>query len=256
MTSRRQAGNVRVVAHRGASTVAPENTLPAFYAAVARKAQSIELDVHFTLDRKLVVIHDYDVERTTNGSGLLFELESDYVRSLDAGSWFGCQFSRVRVPFLDEVLDIPNVGFEIELKGSTQEFATALVASVRSRHLLDRVEFTSFHIPLLLRLKSDLPEARIGLFARSRPEWVSDGLYQHLVVGDATAGKFEVAHIPITYVTTSLVEQLANEGIWVHAADVNSPQDLDRAITAGVQQLSTDDMALVKPLIDRGRIDL
>ena len=77
-----------------------------------------------------------------------------------------------------------------------------------------------------------------------------------LVVGNAIAGRFDVAHVPTAYVSASLVEQLAKEGIWVHAADVNTPQAAARVIAAGVQQLSTDDVALVKPVIGSGSVSL
>jgi glycerophosphoryl diester phosphodiesterase len=111
------------------------------------------------------------------------------------------------------------------------------------------VEFTSSSIPLLLCLKRDLPQARIGLFARMRPEWITHAVYAHLILGDVVLGKFDVMHVPVSYVAADLVERLVDKGISVHAADVNNADDIVRAVAAGVQRLSTDDVALVKRLI-------
>src|SRR5690349_72727 len=94
------------VAHRGYSTVAPENTLPAFAAAVRAGATVVEFDVRATRDGVPVVIHDRTVNRTTNGAGRIWDLTYDEVAALDAGSWFGAGFTGLRVPSLAETLDL------------------------------------------------------------------------------------------------------------------------------------------------------
>jgi glycerophosphoryl diester phosphodiesterase len=99
---------LQIIAHRGASGIAPENTMPAFEAAVAAKADYIELDVHLSKDNVVIVMHDYSVDRTTNGTGLIAELDSDYIETLDAGEKFGAQFKGTKVPFLEEVIQTIN----------------------------------------------------------------------------------------------------------------------------------------------------
>ncbi|MBK9290517.1 MAG: glycerophosphodiester phosphodiesterase [Bacteroidetes bacterium] len=93
-----------VIAHRGASGSAPENTLAAVSKAMEIGADLIEIDVHLTRDRQLVVIHDYTVDRTTNGTGKIKDLDFNTIRELDAGSWFSKEFAGEMVPTLDEVL--------------------------------------------------------------------------------------------------------------------------------------------------------
>src|SRR5215213_4700199 len=95
---------VQVLAHRGASAYAPENTLAAFRLAIEQRADWLELDVQQTKDGHLVVFHDLRMERTTNGSGALRDLTLDQVRQLDAGSWFGPRFAGERVPTFEEVV--------------------------------------------------------------------------------------------------------------------------------------------------------
>jgi len=95
-----------VVAHRGASRYAPENTLAAFRLALDQGARAVECDVRRTRDERLVVIHDATVDRTTDGSGLVSALPLETVRSLDAGRWFGAEYGGERVPLLEEVLSL------------------------------------------------------------------------------------------------------------------------------------------------------
>ncbi|EOL48773.1 glycerophosphodiesterase [Enterococcus phoeniculicola] len=96
----------QVMAHRGSSGTRPENTLPAFSEAVRAEADGIELDVHLTKDQVLVVMHDEEVDRTTNGQGRIREMTLAEIKTLNAGSWFDKEFSAARVPTLKEVLDL------------------------------------------------------------------------------------------------------------------------------------------------------
>ena len=93
-------------AHRGDCKSAPENTLPAIQSAVAKHAPMIEFDVQATKDGQLVIMHDGDVKRTTNGKGKVDELTFTEIRLLDAGKWFGPQFAGTRVPTPRELLEV------------------------------------------------------------------------------------------------------------------------------------------------------
>ena len=121
-------------AHRGAMATHPENTLPAFQAAIDAGAHMIEFDVQLTKDNELVVIHDLSVDRTTDGSGRVAGLNFAEIRQLDAGSWKSPEFKGERVPTLDEVLEIMpvNIWLNIHLKGEDE--AGALVAEKVREH--------------------------------------------------------------------------------------------------------------------------
>jgi glycerophosphoryl diester phosphodiesterase len=107
-----------VVAHRGASGSAPENTLAAFARAIADGAHALELDARLTADRKVVVFHDNTLSRTTDGRGRVSGSSSSSIRRLSAGAWFSEEFAPERVPFLEEVLDLAagRAGVNVELK--------------------------------------------------------------------------------------------------------------------------------------------
>src|SRR5262247_3042575 len=93
-----------IIAHRGASSYAPENTIAAFDLALQMGAHHLELDVHLTCDDHLVVIHDDAVDRTTNGTGPVASQTLAVLQMLDAGAWFGEAFAGARIPTLADVL--------------------------------------------------------------------------------------------------------------------------------------------------------
>jgi glycerophosphoryl diester phosphodiesterase len=121
-----------VIAHRGASSYAPENTIAAFDLALQMGARHLELDVHLTRDDYLVVIHDDTVDRTTNGTGPVASQTFAALQGLDAGTWFGEAFVGVRIPTLAEVLTRyqGRMHLHIELKGLTTHLPQRTVDTV------------------------------------------------------------------------------------------------------------------------------
>lgn len=109
---------IEVVVHRGANHLAPENTLPSAYAALAHGATWIELDVRKSKDGVLYNLHDETLDRTTNGKGALADMNSEEVDQLDAGSWFGKEYAGTHVPRIAEMLDSlygkANVFFDVK----------------------------------------------------------------------------------------------------------------------------------------------
>lgn len=125
----------RIIAHRGASAYAPENTLAAFLAAIQLGAEGIELDVHLDKNGELVVIHDPTVNRTTGIDANVNDLTAGELANLDAGSWFSPQFQNEGIPTLEAVLRIlpPGYWVNVEIKyapsqdhGITRKLGTAL----------------------------------------------------------------------------------------------------------------------------------
>ncbi len=112
-----------IIAHRGASGEFPENTLPAFAAAIEAGAQMCELDVQLTRDGAAVVIHDETVDRTTNGTGAVAAMSLAEIRRLDAGVKFGARFAGTRIPTLEEVLTLVRgrCALNVELKSAGVE---------------------------------------------------------------------------------------------------------------------------------------
>lgn len=118
-----RAPGVDVIAHRGASAYAPENTLSAFGLAIDQGADWFELDCTLSADGEVVVIHDDTVDRTTNGSGAVIELTFEQLRELDAGSWKDPKYAGERIPVLDESLNLgrERAGVYVEIKDSDDD---------------------------------------------------------------------------------------------------------------------------------------
>ncbi len=157
-----------IFGHRGASHVAPQNTLAAFRRAAELGADGVELDVHLTAEGIPVVIHDARVDATTDGKGWIAELTLPQVKELDAGAHFAADFAGERVPTLEEVL--AEVGqrliINIELKPSTKSsggLEEAVVAVVRRMGMLERVWFSSFKPYALYWIRQQEPAVPCGL---------------------------------------------------------------------------------------------
>jgi glycerophosphoryl diester phosphodiesterase len=117
----REAGRVHVCGHRGYSLHYPENTLPAFAAAKACGATTIEIDVVLTADTEPIVLHDRTLDRTTDGRGFAADIALEQIRGLDAGARFDPRFAGTRVPTLAEVVDwagAEQIGIFVEIKES------------------------------------------------------------------------------------------------------------------------------------------
>jgi glycerophosphoryl diester phosphodiesterase len=144
-----------VVGHRGAAKVLPENTVKGFRYAIELGVDMVECDVHLTRDNHLIVMHDETVDRTTNGTGPIREMDFAAIRALDAGDG-------EQVPTLDEVLATVQgkVTLLCELKGEGVE--EAAVDAVRRRGMEKEVFFTSFHLERLARVRTLGEEYQMG----------------------------------------------------------------------------------------------
>jgi glycerophosphoryl diester phosphodiesterase len=128
-------GSIVVIAHRGEHRAHPENTLPAFQAAIDAGADFFELDVRTTSDGQLVLMHDSNVDRTTSGTGAIRSMTIEQVRALDAGAKFAAQFAGIKVPTFEEALTLAHgkIGVYVDCKDIAP---SALVAA------LDRTDMT------------------------------------------------------------------------------------------------------------------
>ena len=148
-----------VVAHRGGSSLAPENTLAAFHKALGVGADGIELDVRLTRDGHAAVIHDRWLDRTTTGKGLVGACTLEELKRLDAGSWFGSRFKGERVPTLPEVFEeMPEefpIYVEIKTRGpGTWPLVSKVVDLVRRYGRWESTMVASFNPVALVLLRA------------------------------------------------------------------------------------------------------
>lgn len=156
-----------ILAHRGANLLAPENTMAAFCKAIEIGADGIELDVRMTLDGVPIVIHNSDVDKTTDGHGSVYDIPLHILQKMDAGSWFDEAFKSQSIPTLEEVLD--TIGndtlINIEIKAHHQKksnLAEKVCALVNKMSLTNNVWFSSFNANLLHQTRKYSPKIPNG----------------------------------------------------------------------------------------------
>jgi glycerophosphoryl diester phosphodiesterase len=226
---------VLVIAHRGASGYAPENTLAAFKRALALGATFIETDLQLSRDARFVAIHDDTVNRTTNGTGKVHDLSLADLRRLDAGSWFGSEFTGERIPTLDEILEFSkkhDVVFYLELKpGGSWGGEHALIGALRESQEAARMVVISFDAGILEGLRKIEPTLMTGLLfdgQNDRPleRAVEVGARQLAIRGDL--------------VTPALLTEARKKDLQVVCWTVNQAAHMRLLIDAGVDGIMSD----------------
>jgi len=250
-------------AHRGASARAPENTLEAFQVAVEAGAGGLELDVHMTLDREIVVIHDATVDRTTNGSGAVAKMTLDELRTLDAGYRFSpdgghtypCRGRGLRVPTLAEIYEeFPDVSVNMEIKEGQPGIEEAVAEAIRGAE--ERTLVASSHHAVVRRFRgvsggristgaSRLEIGAFYLLSRLRLEWFVRPAYDALQV--------PVEHEGITLVTPRFLDAAHSRGVRVDVWTINDPDEMRRLLDLGVDVLMTDDPGTLTRLLEERR---
>jgi glycerophosphoryl diester phosphodiesterase len=227
--------SVLVIAHRGASGHAPENTLAAFKRAIALGATFIETDLQLSRDAHFVAIHDDTVNRTTNGQGKVHDLSLADLRRLDAGSWFGSEFSGERIPTLVEILEFSkkhDAVFYLELKPSGSWGGEhALIGALRNSGEIARTIVISFDAGILEALRKIEPTLMTGLLFDGQ---INDPLQRAVEVG---ARQLAVRG---DLVTPALLTEARNRDLQVVCWTVNQPAHMRLLIEAGVDGIMSD----------------
>jgi glycerophosphoryl diester phosphodiesterase len=224
------------IAHRGASALAPENTIAAFERAVELGADAIEFDIHLSRDGELVVIHDDTLDRTTDGSGPVRERRLGELMRLDAGRWFGEGFAGQRIPSLDEVLDrfAGKVALALEIKAGSTFFPgieEKVISALRERAAIDQAAVASFDHYALRRLKEIEPTIRTAALLVGRPVSLS------ALAGPAKADGLA---LEASFVTKTEVEACRASGLQLAVWVVNDPAQMRHFIRLGVDGIITD----------------
>lgn len=231
-----------VAGHRGDADNAPENTLPAVDAAIAAGFDYVEVDVALTVDGTAVLMHDATVDRTTNGTGRLADLEIAEVRALDAGAWFGARFVGTRVPLIEEFLDVlaaSEARALIELKGEwTREAVAALVARIDERGLERRVAASSFDARTLAMVATESTVISRLAILRSVPDDVVGAARSLGVRGIVVKGSAIIAR-------PEVVDELHAAGIRVVVYTFNEDREWRDALSIGVDGIVTDRPAML-----------
>jgi glycerophosphoryl diester phosphodiesterase len=230
---------VQIIAHRGAKRVAPENTLPAFQAALEMGVDGIELDVQCSKDGILVVMHNYTVDATTNGIGPVSDFTADELAQLDAGSYFGPDFARVGVPTLDQVFDLVGDRCQVNVEVKSNDptggpEVDALVATIVRRNLFDQVIVSSFNPISLIKLRWMDDRVRLGLlYSQELPPYLQEAWLSPIM-------RPEALHPHHALVTADFMDWARSIPCEVNTWTVNDVDEARRLADLGVDAIITD----------------
>ena len=228
----------KIIAHRGASAYAPENTIAAFQLALDQGADGIELDVMLSKDHQLVVIHDDTVDRTTNGSGHVKEMTLKELQSLDAGDG-------QRIPTLEEVFD--QLGgrliINVELKNYASIFDSLpieVAKRVKKYQIEESILLSSFNPFNLPRFHSRLPDVKLGLL--TQPNQAKKWVWRLF--------NFDALHPYFSDVDQVLVASLHDRNRKVNVWTVDDSQEISRLAALNVDSIITNDPKHTREILE------
>ena len=236
--------NPTVMAHRGLSADAPENTLYAFSDAISVGADFIELDVQQTRDGVLVVMHDSNLKRTTGVNKDIWDVDYADIQNLDAGSWFDPAYANARIPTLEETLQFVDkqARLNIEIKPTKHGSDTLeqdVAELITQYQYTDACYVTSFSYGSLKKVKEVNPEIRTGYLMS-----VAYGQFYSLKYADA----FSLNKV---FVTSQVVNAAHQQGKQIFAWTVNSMSEVRSLCNLHVDSIITDDPVMVQNVISR-----
>lgn len=231
-----------VLAHRGANKRAPQNTVPAFKKAVLLNADGIETDVHLSKDSKIVICHNYTVDATSNGKGLIEDMTFDELRRLDFGSYFNNEFAGVQLPTLAEVLDVVKdmtlINIEIKAPKRKNDIVKRTIEELHRLNLAEKSIVSCFEPECLREAKEFDPSMRTGLLYENNElgkEIMSFGVSKFCMELNAYA-----AHPEHILITEEIVSDLHAHGLAVNPWTVNNKEDIIKYTEWGCDALISD----------------
>lgn len=242
-----------IIAHRGASAYAPENTLAAFKLALEQGADAIELDAKLSADGQVVVIHDQTLDRTTPVTGRVQDFIMADLHRMDAGSHFDIAFQGEPIPTLDEVFkavgQLTYINVELTNYATLHDKLPEKVAELVKHHKLQqRVFFSSFYVFNLIRIRRLLPEVPVGLLLPSG--W--KGKLSHFISTGLL--RYQSLHPGLRDVSLRLVKQTHKKGRLLFVYTVNQEEDMRRLFEMGVDGIFTADPIQAQKVLGKVRL--
>lgn len=238
----RAASPFHVIAHRGASAEAPENTPPAFERARALGAEEVELDVQLSRDGEVVLFHDDDLAEKTDLAGRVRDHDAEALRRADIGSWYDAthpeaprRYAGTGLATLAEVFDRFEDAFHyhVEIKSAEPELPDRVLALAVARNLASHLTVTSFQVEQLLRVRRAAPHVRTA--------WLLEDPGRGVAAIDRAAREgFHMVAFRAAELTRELVERAHARGLEIRAWKVRSGEEMERVIRLGANGMTID----------------
>ena len=245
-----QQKDFKIIAHKGASGIAPENTLASFQAALDIGVDIIELDVRQTKDEEIIVFHDQFLDRTTNGTGNVHEYNLEQLKQLDAGSWFSSKFSDQKIPTLKEVLDLVDGRCQvlIEIKHMDHphyhDFSDKLVDVIRlEENGFDWVLLQSYEDKYLeeAQIYDDRIQINKMLIGEDSTPLLAFYIETKLKLGHGDSkGNLKTLNPEFKTLSPRRIFRMHSRGFKVFTYSVNTREDMIKMLNMGVDGIITD----------------
>jgi len=238
-----------ILGHRGAMGIAPENTITSFKEAFKYNVDLFELDVHLSKDKKLIVIHDHYVDRTTNGKGLVKELTSKKLKKLDAGIKFNKKFKGEKIPFLEEVFDLMKENFSVRLNIEIKNgpifykgIEEKIIKLIDKYNFYERIIISSFDHYTLKKIKDINPKIYTAILYGCNIFEIEKYIKKL---------KVSAIHPHNSWVTKELVKKMHSMNIAVNTWVINTKEDFIKFSKMGVDSIGTNYPNLMQTLINQ-----
>lgn len=232
-----------IASHRGYSMVAPENTLPAIEAAIDSRSEYAEVDLQLSKDGNLVLMHDRSLYRTTGVKKDISSMTLDQLKTLDAGSWFGDEFSNTTIPTLAEAIELAQGRIKLNLHVKSyqkdDDLINALIQIIDETEFEEQCIISSTSYPLLQGINARNPNLKLGLILSS--------YYTNYIREDF----IDFYSIRSSYINKSMVERIHLQGKEIHGWTVNSPTEIERMKSISVDCIITDNPLLTREILYR-----
>ncbi len=232
---------IKITSHRGFSTNTPENTIPALEKAMEEKADYIEVDVRQTADGELVLLHDESLKRTTGVNKKIWEVDSLYLSTLDAGKWLHSSFEGVGVPTLREVFELckgkVNLNLDLKYNKKYSNFEENVVALIEEYDMELQCVISSTKLSVLENIKEINPNIKTGYIMYQ----VSQEYYENSCIDFFSMNSY--------FLSEKVLQQAHSYGKEIHVWTVNSRKELERMNRLGVDNIITDNPAYAKVIL-------
>jgi len=230
---------ILVIGHKGASIIAPENTLLAFRKAIQLKADYIEFDLHKTLDGEIVIIHDNDTYNITGKQGLIEELTLKEIQELDAGEG-------EKIPTITELINLTKGKINLQPEIKASGLINDLIQILTKNNLIKKTIISSFDITQLIKIKEIEPRLKIGYLI---PSELTRPRILNRYIQKAIRNEFYAIHPHFTAVSKEFVDNAHENNLKINAWTVNEEDEIIRLKALGVDGIITDDIELVHKLL-------
>ena len=231
------------VAHRGYSTIYPENNIPAFENAIRVGADYIELDVHQTKDGVVVVTHDASIKRIAGVDKNVYDLTFDELESYDVGSWFSPDYKDLRVATLDQVMklckDKINVQIELKPTGNEPNFEQNVVDVVKKNDMQEQCLFGSMSADCLKTIKKLDPSLKTLYIMMT-----AVGNMKQIDFADSFS-------IEDSFVDEGLIDEIHSLSKTCFVWTLNTEETMNNAVSRGVDGIVSDDPTMVQKVVER-----